>query len=148
MKELTVKQSNFIDGVMSGLSDAAAYRASYNVENMKPLSINRKAHELRHKVNIAAMIEERKAELAQKQLWTREKSVERLSTIAEDDLSKDTDKIASVKELNAMHGYNAPQKHDLTSSDGSMTPKPTTREEIDAEIRALGIDPDKVALDE
>ncbi len=147
LAKLTVKQTKFVDGIMAGYSHADAYRAAYNAENMKPETVRRRASDLLNNGIVRASLEKCRAELAKKQLWTREQAVEVLRRVT-GETYKGSEQVAAAKELNAMHGFNAPQKHDLTSSDGSMTPKPTTREEIDAEIRALGIDPAKVALDE
>jgi uncharacterized protein involved in tolerance to divalent cations len=46
--------------------------------------------------------------LAKQQLWTREDSVKTLKEVISDIEARPSDKTGAVKELNAMHGYNAP----------------------------------------
>lgn len=62
MRKLTGKQEKFVQGVAEGLSQADAYRAAYNAERMKPATIQNKAHELMKKGEIAARVNELKAE--------------------------------------------------------------------------------------
>ena len=61
-------------------------------------------------------ISELKAALVTKILWTRERSVDVLSKIAEEDIYKGGEKVAAVRELNLMHGYNEPKKDDADES--------------------------------
>lgn len=110
--ELTPKQEAFAQAYIR-LSDAsAAYRIAYNTENMKPTSVNRKAKECMDNVNIAARISELRKTLADRNLWSREQSVEALKEALS--IARDSNNSASmtgaIKELNAMHGYNAPVK--------------------------------------
>jgi hypothetical protein len=67
-----------------------------------------------------------KAEIAEKQLWTRENSVKAL--IGAYKVAKEGNNASgmtgAIKELNAMHGFNAPVKVDHASTDGTMSPKP------------------------
>jgi phage terminase small subunit len=107
--KLTIKQESFINAYIETGNASEAYRIAYDVQNMKPESINRKATELMQNGNITARVRELRAELVKCELWSREDSVKRLKealSIAD----KATDIVAVVKELNAMHGYNAPQK--------------------------------------
>lgn len=57
---------------------------------------------------VAARIKELKAELADKELWTREDSVRTMKAVIADPEARCADKTAAVKVLNEMHGYNAP----------------------------------------
>lgn len=70
--------------------------------------------------NVASRVAELKRELSKKALWTREMSVKALIQAYKE--GKPSDKVSAVKELNAMHGYNSPQKVDLLNSDGSLKP--------------------------
>ena len=60
---------------------------------------------------VLARIAELRKALESKALWTREKSVQVLSEVA--DMGKAQERVAAVKELNSMHGFNAPTKHDV-----------------------------------
>lgn len=60
--------------------------------------------------NVSARVDEIRAELAKRSLWTREKSVEILSEIATDTEASRKDRTQAVRVLNDMHGYNAPTR--------------------------------------
>lgn len=122
---LTAKQEAFAQNVASGMTQADAYRAAYNAAKMKPSTVQVKASELIADGKVAGRVKELKDDLAKKQLWTREMSVKALAKayqIAEQ-AGNSSGMTGAVKELNAMHGFNAPAKVDVTNSDGSMTPK-------------------------
>jgi len=121
---LTAKQEAFCQAIADGMTQADAYRTAYNAVNTKPSTVQENACRLMADSKVAARVAELRSKLAQKQLWTREMSVKalvRAYKVAEDG-GQSTAMTAAVKELNAMHGYNAPSKVDLSSSDGSMSP--------------------------
>jgi hypothetical protein len=62
---------------------------------------------------VSAWAADLRAKIAEKHIWTREKSVRVLSEIADDDESRNPDKVSAIKELNAMHGFLAPSKHEV-----------------------------------
>lgn len=121
---LTAKQEEFCQAIADGMTQADAYRTAYNAVNMKSASIHKRASELMADGEIAGRVEELRAMLTAQALWTREDSVRELSGIATDRTgeTKPSERVSAIKELNAMHGYNAPSKVDLSSSDGSMSP--------------------------
>ena len=109
--KLTAKQEAFAQAIADGLGQAAAYRAAYDTKNMKDDSIYPLASKLVSNTKIAARVGELKAQLQSKQLWSREMSVKALVQAYKE--GNGSVKVSAVKELNAMHGYNAPQKIDL-----------------------------------
>jgi len=121
---LTGKQEKFCQCIADGMTQADAYRSSYSAGKMKPESVQVKASVLMADGKIALRVAELRGALAKKALWTREKSVAGLVKafrVAEG-AGNAAAMTGSIKELNAMHGYNAPSKVDLLSSDGSMSP--------------------------
>jgi hypothetical protein len=64
------------------------------------------------KDNVRIRVEQLKEELSKRALWSREESVQALKTVLKSP-DKATDIVSAVKELNAMHGYNAPQKVEI-----------------------------------
>lgn len=121
---LTGKQEKFCQCIADGMTQANAYRTAYNAEKMKPESVQVKASVLMADGKIALRVAELRGALAKKGLWTREKSVAGLVKafrVAEG-AGNAAAMTGSIKELNAMHGFNAPSKVDLSSSDGSMSP--------------------------
>ena len=94
---------------------------------------------------ISGRVEELRAQLAEKSLWSRADSVNILAEIAQDLGNKAGERVSAIKELNAMHGWNNKQIIDHTSSDGSMSPakqpKDLTDEELAKELEGLGVKP-------
>jgi hypothetical protein len=118
---LTAKQEHFAQCIADGMTQADAYRKSFDASKSKPETIWARASELMADSKVSGRVAQLRENLATKALWSREKSVEALLNVM-DNPDKQTDIIAAVKELNAMHGFNAPQKVDLMNSDGSLTP--------------------------
>ena len=116
--KLTPKQEKFCQEVASGKSLADAYRAAYNSSRMKPETIRRKAFDVMNNGNVTARVEKLKQELSEKQLWTREMSVKALIRVYADKDAPATAKVSAVKELNNMHGYYEPTRHELSGANG------------------------------
>ena len=145
---LTQKQESFAQNIADGMTQADAYRAAYDcAPTTKPETIQKRACELMADGVISGRVEELREQLAEKSLWSRADSVNILAEIAQDLGNKAGERVSAVKELNAMHGWNK-QVIDHQSSDGSMspakTPKEMTKEELETELRAIGIDPAKL----
>lgn len=145
---LTQKQESFAQNIADGMTQADAYRAAYDcAPTTKPETIQKRACELMADGVISGRVQELRAQLAEKSLWSRADSVNILAEIAQDLGNKAGERVSAIKELNAMHGWNK-QVIDHQSSDGSMspakTPKEMTKEELETELRAIGIDPAKL----
>lgn len=128
MRKLTPREEKFAQGVADGLSQAEAYRQAYpSAAKWKDATVWSKASVLMRNGKVQARVEEIRAELAKQALWSRMDSVATLKPIATG-AEKDSDRIAAVKVLNEMHGYNAPTKLELTGKGGgpvqqvNMTP--------------------------
>jgi hypothetical protein len=65
---------------------------------------------------VAARVAQLKSQVVEKQLWSREMSVKALVQAYKE--GNGSVKVSAVKELNAMHGFNAPQKIDVTGELG------------------------------
>lgn len=110
--KLTAKQEAFAQGIADGLGQADAYRMAYDADGMKDSTIYSKASVLMSDGKVAARVAELKAQVAEKQLWTREMSVKGLMSAYRIALEAKASAgmTAAVKELNVMHGYNEPTK--------------------------------------
>ncbi|MGL4639753.1 MAG: terminase small subunit [Shewanella sp.] len=110
--KLTAKQEAFAQGIADGLGQADAYRMAYDADGMKDESIYPQASKLMKNPKVATRIGELKAQVADKQLWTREMSVKGLMSAYRIALEakSSTGMTGAVKELNIMHGYNEPTK--------------------------------------
>ena len=124
--KLTAKQEAFAQGIADGLGQADAYRMAYDAEGMKDNTIYSKASVLMSDGKVTARVAELKAQVAEKQLWTREMSVKGLMSAYRIALEAKASSgmTAAVKELNIMHGYNAPTKLAV-----NVTFKPITDED-------------------
>ncbi len=112
---MTAKQEAFAQGIADGLGQADAYRMAYDAEGMKDSTVYSKASIMMSEGKIKARVDELKAQIAEKQLWTREMSVKGLMSAYRIALEAKTSTgmTAAVKELNIMHGYNEPTKHSV-----------------------------------
>lgn len=119
--KLTAKREKFANCVADGMTQSDAYRAAFPDKKVTQETIWSKASILMANDKVKTRVSELKSALDKKALWSREKSVMALITAYKD--GNPAVKVSAVKELNVMHGYNAPLKIDHTSSDGSMTPK-------------------------
>jgi phage terminase small subunit len=118
---MTPKQEHFAQCIADGMTQADAYRAAFNVKpSTKPESVYQRASALMADVKISSRVAELKGALAKKALWTREMSVKALIQAYRE--GRPSDKVSAVKELNAMHGFNAPSKMEVTNPDGSLKP--------------------------
>lgn len=106
--KLTAKQEAFCQGIADGLGQADAYRAAYDAEGMKDSTIYPHASKLMKNDKVRARIAELRESVQEKQLWSREMSVKALVQAYRE--GSGSVKVAAVKELNAMHGYNEPAK--------------------------------------
>jgi hypothetical protein len=110
---LTGKQEAFAQAVASGMTQADAYRSAYECENSSDEAIWSNAHTLAKHTEVALRVAELKEATAIAAIWTRLDSVRTLADIAGDGEARANEKVSAVKELNAMHGFNAPAKVDM-----------------------------------
>jgi phage terminase small subunit len=116
--KLTAKQEAFAQAIADGMGQADAYRMAYDAEGMKDSTVYSKASIMMNDGKIRARVDELKAMVVEKQLWTREMSIKGLIQayrIAQE-AKTSTGMTAAVKELNVMHGFNEPTKLSITGS--------------------------------
>ena len=110
---LTPKQESFAQAVVSGMTQSDAYRSDYSAGKMKAETVQSEASRVMADCKVSARVAELQAALADKQLWTRQDSVTELAEIVRGAESKPAEKVSAIKELNLMHGFNAPTKLEL-----------------------------------
>ena len=113
---LTAKQEAFAQAIADGMNQSDAYRSAYSAGKMKPEAIHVNASKMMADAKVALRVAELREALATKALWTREDSVQALKNIADGGEARANEIVSALKELNAMHGFNAPTKIDLTGS--------------------------------
>lgn len=98
------------------MTQADAYRTAYDASNMKDTSIHVNASKLLADAKVAQRVAELKEKLVTKALWSREMSVKALvsSYKVAQGQNNSSGMTGAIKELNAMHGFNAPQKVDIS----------------------------------
>ena len=106
MGKLTARQEKFCQGIADGLNQTEAYRSAYSIENKSRKSLWERASRLAENSKVTARIDELRAALTKKNLWTREMSVQILGSIALKSAFDNT-KVSAIRELNLMHGFNA-----------------------------------------
>jgi len=111
---LTAKQEAFCQGIADGLGQAESYRAAYDAGDMKENSVYVNASKLMKNAKVTQRIAELRSEVQEKQLWSREMSVKALVQAYRE--GSGSVKVAAVKELNAMHGYNEPAKLNISGN--------------------------------
>lgn len=119
--KLTPKQEAFAQAIADGMTQADAYRSAFNVRpGSKPESTWDSASKLMSHPQVSLRVAELKEKLEKKALWSREMSVKALVKayqIAEQGQNPQG-MTGAIKEINAMHGFNAPQKIDVTGELG------------------------------
>ena len=114
---MTPKQEHFAQCIADGMTQADAYRAAYGADKMKTETIHKRASELMSDGEVKGRVQELKSKLSAKALWSREMSVKALVKayqLAEKGQNPQA-MTGAIKEINAMHGFNAPQKIDLNA---------------------------------
>lgn len=114
--KLTEKQERFCQAIADGKTQSDAYRIAYNAEKMKPETVQNKAHVLAKNGEVAARIAALRKTIVEKYIWTREKSVLALAEIVDNSEARASEKVSAIKELNSMHGFNAPVKMEIDAS--------------------------------
>lgn len=109
--KLTAKQEAFAQALADGLSQAEAYRLAYDAENMGEQTLWNEASKLAAHNEVSLRVAELKQAIAERALWSREMSVKALVQAYKE--GSGSVKVAAVKELNAMHGYNEPAKVEI-----------------------------------
>ena len=111
---LTDKQSRFAQAIADGKTQIEAYRLAYNTENMTRKTIDEAASKAIKHPKIAARIDTlRKTvafiatrKMAESVIWTRQMSIDGLASIFTDESAPHSARVAALKEINAMHGFN------------------------------------------
>lgn len=109
---LTGKQEAFCQAIAAGKSQSDAYRLAYAVRaGTSAGTIAASASRLMADPKIAARIAEIRNIMAEAIAWTRDDSAKALIGIVQAADPSPSAKIAAVRELNAMFGFSAPERH-------------------------------------
>lgn len=148
---LTPKQDNFCRLYIELGNASEAYRQSYDAEDMNDHTVNRKAKELLDNGKIAARLEQIRSDHMKRHNLTVGDLLKELEEARQAALGAENPQssaaVAATMGKAKLLGLDK-QVIDHQSSDGSMspakTPKEMTKEELEIELRAIGIDPAKL----
>lgn len=111
------KREEMVQLVAGGENQSDAYRVAFK-SKAKAQSVHVNASKIMAEAKVQLRLKEVKDELAEKMLWSRADSLRKLVSVANGAEAKDSDVINAVKAINAMQGYDAPKKTELTGSGG------------------------------
>lgn len=122
---LTPKQEKFAQAVASGMTQADAYRHAYNAENMADSTIWSRASELAADGKVSGRIKALQESAAIAALWSRELSIKTKRQALQLAMEKKDSRaiIQASESLDKQYGLEPARKVDITSSDGTMTPR-------------------------
>lgn len=117
---LTGKQEEFAKNIVQGMSQADAYRAAYDAEDMSDNAIYREASLLVDHPKVAQRIRELRDELAKPTIMSAQERLEWLSYLVNAEAGT-TDKLRAIDIMNKMTGeyvqkIEADVKNDITIS--------------------------------
>lgn len=137
MANLTQKQEKFCLMYMETGNASEAYRQSYDAENMKPESINRKAKELMDNGKIAARIKEFQSEAAGRTKVTLESLINELDEAREVALGAQTPQssaaVAAIMGKAKLLGFDI-TKTEITGKGGGSIAVKSERDMTDEEL--------------
>jgi len=122
---LTPMQEKFAQLVAGGANYSDAYREVYNVENMSGPTINTEASRLANDPKISPRIKALQEAATIATLWSREMSIKTKRQALQLALEKKDSRaiIQASESLDKQYGFEPARKVDITSSDGTMTPR-------------------------
>ena len=136
MAGLTIKQEAFCQAYIETGNASEAYRTAYAADKMKPESVNRKAKELLDNGKIAARVAELQGDIKQRHNVTVDSLLAELEEARQKALNAKTPQssaaVAATMGKAKLVGLDK-QIIDHTSSDGTMTTKPTVIQLIPVE---------------
>ena len=101
---LTIKQEKFVKNIMLGMSQADAYRASYNAKNMGDNAIYREASLLMENPKVSQRLKELRDQLANESIMSAQKRMEWLTSIVNATGESTGDRLKAIDILNKMSG--------------------------------------------
>lgn len=101
---LTPKQEQFVQNIIVGMSQADAYRNSYNCKKMSDKTIHENASRLMADSKIKARVQELRAQISQDNIMTAQERLEWLSEVIRNTNESMTDRLKASDQMNKMQG--------------------------------------------
>lgn len=101
---LTPKQEKFVQNIIQGMSQAEAYRNSYDTTRMSDKTIWEHASRLMAKDKVEARIKEIRDTITQKNVMSAQERLEWLTSLIQDNKVSISDKLKASDQMNKMQG--------------------------------------------
>lgn len=113
LQSLTPKQVRFAQAIVSGKNPGQAYREAYATKApFRSRALEVEASRTARKPHIAAYIAQLQAKLERKAILSRQRSLEILTVIAEEE-KQPQPRIAAITQASRMQGYDAPARVEM-----------------------------------
>ena len=101
---LTAKQEAFVKNIIDGMSQADAYRNSYDVSRMTDKTVHEKASRLMADDKVRARLQELRDAMITPSIMTARERLEWLSELIRSDEETTADKLKASDQMNKMQG--------------------------------------------
>ena len=101
---LTAKQEQFVQNIISGMSQADAYRAAYPKQRMTDKTLWETASKLMKNPKVATRLQEIRDQLTKSTIMTAQERLEWLTKIIKSDEETTADKLKASDQMNKMQG--------------------------------------------
>lgn len=101
---LTPKQERFVQNIIEGMSQADAYRNSYDVSKMTDKSIHEKASRLMADVKVRSRLQELRDQMMKPTIMSAQERMEWLTNLINNEEEGTSDKLKAIDIMNKMQG--------------------------------------------
>jgi phage terminase small subunit len=101
---LTPKQEKFVQNIIEGMTQADAYRNSYNAKRMSDKTIHENASRLMADSKIKARVKELREQIDKNTIMSVQERLETLTKMARDKEENTANKIRAIDTMNKMTG--------------------------------------------
>jgi phage terminase small subunit len=101
---LTAKQEKFVQNIIDGMSQADAYRNSYDVSRMTDKSIHEKASRLMADVKVRSRLTELRDQMMKPSIMSAQERLEWLTNLINNEEEGTNDKLKAIDIMNKMQG--------------------------------------------
>jgi phage terminase small subunit len=101
---LTAKQEQFVQGIISGMTQADAYRSAYDTSRMTDKTVHEKASRLSADDKVRARLEELRGQLVKETIMTAQERLEWLTGAIQSEDVAINDKLKAIDIMNKMQG--------------------------------------------
>lgn len=101
---LTAKQEKFVQNIIKGMSQADAYRNSYDAKNMSDKTIHEKASKLMSEDKVRTRLAELREKMSDKSIMTAKERLKWLTDLVNSQSESRADQLKAIDIMNKMQG--------------------------------------------